>query len=114
MPGPADDAVIPDLPGTPTISFTNGTAIVRTLSTSEAFVISGGAFNANSISQLGGSITVSGGTFGATTLAAGTATFTGSVSLNGFTVAAGATLNVANKRIRFCPVWYSAECVWIS
>ncbi len=97
MPGPADDAVIPDLPGTPTISFTNGTAIVRTLSTSEAFVISGGAFNANSISQLGGSITVSGGTFGATTLAAGTATFTGSVSLNGFTVAAGATLNVANN-----------------
>src|SRR5262245_18900465 len=44
VPGIGDDAVIPDLPGTPTITYSSGTSEIHSLSSAETLAISGGSF----------------------------------------------------------------------
>lgn len=62
VPAANDDVVIPDLVGTPTITFNTGTIAVRSLSIRENFVLAGGTFSATTISQLAGSFDISDGT----------------------------------------------------
>ena len=95
VPGANDDVVIPDLPGTPTITFNTGTVSVKSLSNRETFVIAGGTFSATSISQLAGSFSLASGTLQNSTLATGTINVTGASTLGTNTIGTGASLVVA-------------------
>jgi hypothetical protein len=94
LPGAADDARIPDFPGDITITHSTGTDTIRSLTSQEAVVLSGGSLSigaSGAVSTINGSFTVSGGTLalGSTTLN-GSGTLTNSATLN----VAGSTVNV--------------------
>ncbi len=95
VPGANDDVDIPDLPGTPTITFNTGTVAVKSLSNRETFVISGGTFSATSISQVAGSFSLASGTLQNSRLATGTINVTGASTLGTNTIGPGASLVVA-------------------
>ncbi len=96
VPGANDDVVIPDFPGTPTITLGTGIANVKSLEIREAFVLSGGSLTATSIQQLAGSFSITGGTLRNSTLTQGTSIVSGQVSFQNVTIGAGATLTVQN------------------
>ena len=97
VPATGDDVVIPDLAGTPTITFNTGTIAVKSLSIRENFSLSGGTFSATTISQLAGAFNISGGTLNSSGLAVGTANVTVGATFGDLTIANGANLNVASN-----------------
>ncbi len=93
-PTAADDAVIPDLAGSPTITL-NSVASVKSLTIRENFVIAGGTLTSPNIQQLGGSFTLASGTLSGSKLLAGTLTVTGSSTLGTTTIETGTSLIVS-------------------
>ncbi len=121
-PGIGDDAVIPDLSGTPTITHSSGSHTIASLTSNENLTISDGSVTVNGNVTLNGNFTLSGGTLtvngthtvsGATMWSGGTMSGTGTTRTEGtlsltanstltmssrtLTVAAGATLSGANN-----------------
>ncbi len=95
VPAAGDDVIIPDMVGTPTITYNAGTIAVKSLTINEAFVLAGGTLSATTISQLAGSFTIAGGTLNSSTLAAGKATVSVGATFGDFTIATGAVLDIA-------------------
>src|SRR5207244_3529398 len=60
LPGSGDDAVIPDLSGTPTITST-GTVSIHSLISNESLAITGGTFTLAATSQINAGLNLSGG-----------------------------------------------------
>ena len=97
VPQANDDVVIPDLAGTPTITFNTGTISLKSLSLRENFVIAGGTFSATTISHIAGTFNLTGGTLSSGALAVGTANVTVGATFGNVTIANGATLNLASN-----------------
>jgi hypothetical protein len=116
LPGSTDDVVIPDLPGTPSIT-SSGTVSVQSVSSYETINIAGGSFTVAAASTLNAGLNLSGGTatfnlasvtFPTLVLSSGTLggsanyTVTGTMSWNAgylsgtgtMTIAAGASLTM--------------------
>jgi hypothetical protein len=62
VPAPGDDVII-DVPGPVTVSFSSGTASIRSLQCSKNLAISNGSFVIATTSAINGSLTLSGGNF---------------------------------------------------
>jgi hypothetical protein len=62
LPGPGDDVIIPDLPGTPTITVGGGIHRVASVTSNESFTLSGGALTVDGTLSFIGTFTHSGGT----------------------------------------------------
>jgi hypothetical protein len=85
-PGPADDVVIPDLSGTPTIA-SNGAVSIRSLASAEALLVNGGSFSVLNPPTLSLGVHVAGGAF---------LPNNGLTSTNGLSVESGTTTAMTN------------------
>jgi hypothetical protein len=94
LPGSTDDAVIPDLAGTPLITHASGSDSIRSLTCQESLSISSGTLTigatSSTISTINNSLTV--GSMGTLTLNPGTLNGTGSLTNAG-------TLNLSNRTL---------------
>lgn len=99
-PAAGDAAVIPDLPGSQTVTFASGSASVASLTSAESLTLSGGTLGVTGVVQVSGAFRLSGGTLSGGTLAAGTTlalTAYGGKLAGGVTVAAGATVDATQN-----------------
>ena len=104
LPG-ADDGVVINVAGTPTITLAAGAQVIHSLKSEESLTITGGSLQIAAPSTLNGSLTLAGGTLtgaGALTLAGASntwsgGTFTGSGAL---VISGGATLNVTSAGLK--------------
>ncbi len=97
LPANGDDVVIPNMTGTPTITFNSGSISLRSLSIREQLVVSAGTFSATTITQPAGSFEVNGGRFISSELQSGSVNVSGTVTLNDVTIGSSATINVASN-----------------
>ncbi|MBP7933536.1 MAG: hypothetical protein KA354_02705, partial [Phycisphaerae bacterium] len=101
VPGAGDDVLIPDVAGTASVTFSSGSTSIRSLTCSEAFVLSGGTLSIDEVSTMNSGCAFSGGTSSGT----GTLTLKGTSTWSGGTmtgagstvVAAGASLSITNS-----------------
>ncbi|MGD9632161.1 MAG: hypothetical protein AB7U97_02710, partial [Pirellulales bacterium] len=99
LPGAADDVVI-DVAASPTITFSSGSASIKSLQSTEVISLSGGTLSIAEASQIDNALNLSGGTLAGTgnLTVSGTLNWTsGTMSGSGTTiVGAGGTLNISS------------------
>lgn len=91
VPGAGDDVVIPDLAGTPSVTYFTGTTSIQSLDCTESVILAGGTLDIAAASTFRGPFRLDG--FGGIT-GAGNITVTGAFTLNGGTLSGTGLLTV--------------------
>ena len=96
-PGPGDDVVIPDLPGTASVTYAAGSTSIQSLACDEVFVLSGGTLDIAGTSTIGNAFTLSGTTTVLT--GAGNVTINGSFTWSGGTLSGSGTTKIGSASV---------------
>ena len=97
VPGPGDDVVIPDLPGTASVTYGTGSTSVQSLECDEVLILSGGTLDIAAASTIGNTFTLSGS--GTVLTGSGTVTINGDFTWSGGTISGSGTTKIGSASV---------------